>query len=73
MQPARRRPGTVRDAIVDYLKSRPGSVAVSGIYEGVKGRLGEDLPQSSVRSSLRLNTGTLFERVSRGRYQLRTV
>ncbi len=65
----RRQPGEVRDAIVAYLKTR-GEATVTEIGQAVASRLGGEVPPSSVRSYLRLNTGFRFERVARGRYRL---
>jgi site-specific DNA-methyltransferase (adenine-specific) len=65
----RRRPGEVRDAIIDFLRSRR-EATVAEIREAVAKRVG-DVPSSSVRSYLNLNTPGVFERVGRGRYRLR--
>jgi hypothetical protein len=64
----RRRPGEVRDAIRDYLRTTKGEATVAEIRAALSKYLGEDLPASSVRSSLRLNT--LFSQTARGRYRL---
>jgi DNA modification methylase len=64
----RRRPGEVRDAIVGVLERR-GRASVREITSGVSARLGE-VPASSVRSYLQLNTPALFARVDRGQYVL---
>jgi DNA modification methylase len=64
-------PGIVRDSIVNYL-SAAESASIAEIREAVASRLG-DVPASSVRSYLNLNTPDLFERTSRGRYRLRFV
>ncbi len=66
----RRRPGEVRDAILEYLRSGKREATVAEIRRAVADRVG-DVPASSVRSYLNLNTGTLFERTGRGRYRLR--
>jgi len=68
--PERLRPGQVRDAIVAYLQEKQTDASVPEIHGAVAGRLGNEVPASSVRSYLRLNTGELFERTSRGRYRL---
>lgn len=68
---SRLRPGQVRDAIVDYLGSHPDGATVSEIYGAVRMVLGQDLKPSSIRSYLRLNANSLFERMERGRYRLR--
>jgi hypothetical protein len=67
----RRRPGEVRDAIVDYLRSHKEGGTVAEILVGVEQSLGRTVPPSSVRSSLNLNNGDLFDRVGHGRYRLR--
>ena len=64
-----RRPGEVRDAIVKALEGRDGGASVSEITESVVAQLG-DVPSSSVRSYLRLNTPTLFARMDRAQYIL---
>jgi hypothetical protein len=68
----RRRPGEVRDAILECLRERGGTGSVSEILMAVRSRLGGDVPPSSVRSYLRLNEGTLFSRERRGHYKLVT-
>lgn len=65
----KRRPGEVRDAIVDYLQMRPGGASLRQIESGVRDRLGEVRP-SSIRSYLRLNTPALFARMERAQYTL---
>jgi hypothetical protein len=66
----RSRPGQVRDAIAAFLEGRLEDASVMEIHEAVSARLGREVPASSVRSYLRLNTGELFERTARGRYRL---
>jgi DNA modification methylase len=66
----KRKPGSVRDAIVDSLTYRPRGASVSEITEEVSARIGET-PASSVRSYLRLNTPRLFTQVERGHYRVR--
>jgi site-specific DNA-methyltransferase (adenine-specific) len=71
--PARRhRPGEVRDAIERALADAGGPLHVREIHAAVADRLGGDVPASSVRSYLNLNTGTgkPFERVRRGVYRI---
>lgn len=63
-------PGLVRDSIVSYLTAAE-SASIAEIREAVAARIG-DVPASSVRSYLNLNTPELFERTSRGRYRLRS-
>src|ERR1700722_1320098 len=62
-------PGIVRDSIVAYL-SAAESASLSEIREAVTAQIG-DVPSSSVRSYLNLNTPEVFERTLRGRYRLR--
>ncbi len=66
----KRKPGTVRDAIVEALVYRPNGATVAEIATEVSARLGET-PASSVRSYLRLNTPRLFTKVDRGHYRVR--
>ncbi|MEA3011671.1 MAG: hypothetical protein QOD42_216 [Sphingomonadales bacterium] len=63
-------PGVIRDTIIEFLATLDREASISEISDGVKLRLGK-VPASSVRSYLRLNVPTLFERVRRGRYRLR--
>ena len=62
-------PGTVRDAIVAYLRSLYGDATVAEIRNAVESELG-DVPASSVRSYLRLRPD-MFERTGHGRYRIR--
>jgi DNA modification methylase len=64
------RPGEVRDAIVDVLSLKPSGASVAEIEAEVRDRLGQ-VPGSSIRSYLRLNTPALFERTERAHYLLR--
>lgn len=66
----RRRPGQVRDAIVHVLERSPRGAAVGEVCEQVSVLIGEQVPPSSVRSYLRLNTPELFARTDRGQYVL---
>jgi DNA modification methylase len=66
----KRRPGAVRDAILETLAFRPRGATIGEITEGVSQRLGPT-PASSVRSYLRLNTPRLFTKVDRGHYVVR--
>lgn len=66
---SRNAPGTVRDSIVDFLRTTEVA-AVAEIQQAVKTALGI-VPASSIRSYLNLNTGDLFERIGRGQYRLR--
>lgn len=63
-------PGAVRDAIVGYLQTVGREASTSQIVAAVSRRLG-GVPASSVRSYLRLNVGSTFERTGRGQYRLR--
>ena len=62
-------PGHVRDAIVDFLSHSSVSVPLKGIEAVVVRKLGE-VPRSSIRSYLNLNTPAIFERTDRGSYRL---
>jgi site-specific DNA-methyltransferase (adenine-specific) len=59
----------VRDAIVQVLEGRRHGASVQEITDGVIELIG-DVPPSSVRSYLRLNTPALFVRSERGQYVL---
>ena len=65
----RRRPGEVRDAIVEVLDGRTGGASVQKITQEVVALIGE-VPASSIRSYLQLNTPELFARIDRARYSL---
>jgi DNA modification methylase len=65
----RKRPGEVRDAIVSVLKARPQGANVADITRQVAALIG-DVPSSSVRSYLQLNTPQLFARMNRAQYVL---
>ncbi|RVD15746.1 MAG: site-specific DNA-methyltransferase [Mesorhizobium sp.] len=62
-------PGTIRDSIVTYLSTLAGDASTGEIAEAVCKHVGE-VPPSSIRSYLNLNTPTVFERTKRGRYRL---
>lgn len=62
-------PGIIRDSIIRYLSSAE-SASISEIQQAVIARLGE-VPASSIRSYLNLNTPDIFERTARGHYRLR--
>lgn len=66
----RKRPGEVRDAIVQVLETRPHGASVSEIHDGVTRLIG-DVSASSVRSYLQLNTPGLFVRMNRAQYVLK--
>lgn len=62
-------PGSVRDAIIDYLALLGSDASLSDIQDAVCQRLGV-IPQSSIRSYLNLNVPGTFLRTGRGRYRL---
>ncbi|MFN2622446.1 MAG: site-specific DNA-methyltransferase [Chthoniobacterales bacterium] len=66
----KRKPGAVRDAIIDALSYRPRGATVADITQEVSARIGET-PTSSIRSYLRLNTPRVFTKVDRGHYRVR--
>lgn len=66
----RRRPGEIRDAIVSVLSSKPNGASVAEIQDAVQNLIGRAAP-SSIRSYLRLNSGSLFRREDRGVYMIR--
>lgn len=65
----RRPPGQVRDAIVESLDGRRAGATIQQITEDVSRLIG-DVPPSSIRSYLRLNTPELFVRTDRAQYVL---
>jgi DNA modification methylase len=67
---SKRRPGAVRDAIIDALAYRTHGATVAEITREVSDRIGPT-PASSIRSYLRLNTPKLFIKVDRGHYRVR--
>lgn len=64
-------PGVVRDCIVDFLSTTIPDASATEITTAVAKIIG-DVPASSVRSYLNLNTPDTFERTGRGRYRLRS-
>ncbi|MHB1217020.1 MAG: DNA-methyltransferase [Alphaproteobacteria bacterium] len=66
-----RAPGKIRDSIVEYLAALGSEATVAEIHKAVARQIGA-VPPSSVRSYLNLNTPETFERIGRGRYQLRS-
>ena len=62
-------PGQIRDAIIGYLEAVDSEASVLRISEAVTMKLGP-VAQSSVRSYLNNNVGTVFVRTRRGRYRL---
>ncbi len=69
-RPERRRPGEIRDAIVAALANKPRGASVTEIQDTVQELIGS-AASSSVRSYLRLNSGSLFRRQGRGVYTIR--
>jgi hypothetical protein len=66
-----RAPGTIRDAILEYLSGVAGREAtLQDIETAVAKKLGK-VPSSSIRSYLNLNVSDRFERTGRGRYRLK--
>lgn len=67
-------PGAVRDAIIEHLNLLGTDASMDEIHAAVNRKLNAEVPRSSVRSYLNLNTGTgkHFERTGRGRYKLRS-
>lgn len=66
----RNQPGTVRDAIVSFLRTVEDEAPVWQIQMAVNRTLGRRVAPSSVRSYLNLNQPTLFVRTRRGYYRL---
>src|SRR5438067_9642269 len=69
IQPSRRSPGDIRDAVLAVVASRPRGASVAEISEGVAHLIGR-VPPSSIRSYLRLNSETVFRREQRGVYRI---
>lgn len=65
----RRRPGEVRDAIIQILEERPDGSSLKEIANGVSELIGDVAP-SSIRSYLQLNTPAMFARMDRAQYVL---
>jgi DNA modification methylase len=68
--PSKRKPGAVRDAIIDALAYRTHGATVAEITREVSERIGPT-PPSSIRSYLRLNTPKVFVKIDRGHYRVR--
>jgi site-specific DNA-methyltransferase (adenine-specific) len=62
-------PGRIRDSIVTYLGARGADASLEEISLAVSGDLG-DVPSSSIRSYLNLNTPQMFKRTGLGRYAM---
>jgi len=65
-----RAPGSIRDAIIAFLETRPDGALVGEIREGIAEKIGTVSP-SSVRSYLNLNVPGKFERIGKGQYRLK--
>ncbi len=66
----RRPPGQIRDAIIDFLGSKPQGASVPEVYQALQRKLGSVAP-SSIRSYLQINTPAVFVREARGQYRLK--
>lgn len=62
-------PGRIRDSIVTYLGGRDSDASLEEISSAVSRELGQ-VPPSSVRSYLNLNTPRIFTRTAVGRYSI---
>lgn len=67
---ARNNPGVVRDAVIAVFEKRKSVMTVAEVRDAVTEELGTDVPASSVRSYLNINTPGRFTRTARGRYKL---
>lgn len=63
--------GVIRDSILTYMEALDGEASLRQIKEALTVKLGL-VCESSIRSYLNLNVGSLFERTGRGRYRLRS-
>ena len=66
---SRHKPGSVRDAILAVFYKEKRELSVAEIHSAVQAALG-DVPASSVRSYLNINTPGTFLRTGRGHYRL---
>jgi len=66
-----RAPGTIRDAILNYLVEMSDREATIGDIRAALAKKLGDVPASSIRSYLNLNVPDIFERTGRGRYRLK--
>ena len=66
----RRGPGVVRDAIIRVFEAKRTELTVAELRELVCADLQTEVPASSVRSYLNINTPKKFSRTGRGRYTL---
>lgn len=70
MQANRLAPGVVRDAVrAVMVEAAPESLSLSELHAAVVKRIGQEVSESSVRSSVLLHPET-YVRVARGRYRL---
>jgi site-specific DNA-methyltransferase (adenine-specific) len=67
---ARNNPGVVRDAIIAVFQRRKAVMTVAELRDAVAAELGTEVPASSIRSYLNINTPGRFTRTARGRYKL---
>lgn len=70
MTTTRRKPGSVRDAIVTVFQKERRELTVAEVRERIGEILGEEVAPSSVRSYLNINTPGQFIRTDRGTYRL---
>jgi DNA modification methylase len=63
-------PGSIRDAICGYLQTIEREASLDEISRAVTAHMGA-VPPSSIRSYLNINSGTIFDRIGRGRYRLK--
>lgn len=66
----RRKPGAVRDAIIEAFRKERREMSVSEVCTAVSALLGDGVAPSSVRSYLNINTPGQFIRTGRGTYRL---
>jgi len=62
--------GQIRDSILGFLSGLEGDASTEEITRAVRARIGQEVPPSSVRSYLNLNSPRTFERTARGRFRL---
>lgn len=62
--------GQIRDAILGFLSGLEVDASTEEITRAVRAKVGQDIPPSSVRSYLNLNTPRTFERTARGRFRI---
>lgn len=67
----RLRPGTIRDAIIDALSISTEPLSPKEIEQRIADKIGEEVPSSSIRSYLQLNTPAFFVKSGRGQYSLK--